>query len=189
MRGSTRRIGLHVARTRLKLRPMTDSRPALLCFCGSNDARRAIGDAADLLAPRPAVVLTVWEAARDLTALDPVGDAVGRLSGIYAELDTAGLQAARDLAQRGAQLARQAGFEARTRVECGSVWQTIAAIAAEEDAAVVVVGARGRSRTAAVLGRVSARVSRHAGRPVLVVPPAEGQPGGTRSRSSTPPTD
>jgi nucleotide-binding universal stress UspA family protein len=157
---------------------MTSPLPVLLCFDGSEDARRAIDDAGRLLAPRTAIVLTVWEAARDLTALDPDGDAVGRLSGIYAELDEVGLQAARDIAQRGAQLARGAGFEAGTRVECGPVWQTIVAVAAEEGAAVIVVGARGLSRAAAVLGSVSARVSRHAGRPVLVVPPADDQPGG-----------
>ena len=71
---------------------VTRSGPVVLCFDGSEDARRAIEQAGRLLAPRPAVVLTVWEAARDLTVLDPVGDAVGRLSGIYAELDEAGLR-------------------------------------------------------------------------------------------------
>jgi nucleotide-binding universal stress UspA family protein len=131
---------------------VTASSPVLLCFDGSEDARRAIHDAGRLLAPRPAVVLTVWEAARDLTALDPIGDAVGRLSGIYAELDEVGLQAARDVAERGARFARDAGFESRTRVESGPVWRTIAAVAADEDAAAIVVGARGLARAAAVLG-------------------------------------
>lgn len=168
---------------------MTRSGPVLLCFDGSEDARRAIGDAGRLLAPRHAVVLTVWEAARDLTALDPVGDAVGRLSGIYAELDKAGLQAAREVADRGAQLARDAGFEPRSRVECGPVWRTIVAIAGDEDAAVIVVGARGLSRAATVLGSVSARVSRHAGRPVLVVPPPDDQAGGPGSSPGAPGTE
>jgi hypothetical protein len=112
---------------------MTDARPVLLCFDGSEDARRAIDAAGRLLAPRPAVVLTVWEAARDITALDPLGDAVGRLSGIYAELDEAGLHAAREAAERG--------------------------------------------------------VSRHAGRPVLVVPPPDDQPGGAESPRGTSRTD
>jgi nucleotide-binding universal stress UspA family protein len=109
-------------------------------------------------------VLTAWEVARHLTALNPMSDAVGRLSGIYIELDAAGLQVASDVVQRGAQLAQEAGVQPRTRVECGSVWQTIAAIGAEKDAAVLVVGARGRSRAATVLGSVSARVTGHAGR-------------------------
>ena len=33
--------------------------PVLLCFDGSDDAATAIAQAAELLAPRPAVVLTV----------------------------------------------------------------------------------------------------------------------------------
>jgi len=165
---------------------MTRSGPVLLCFDGSEDARRAIEDAGRLLAPRSAVVLTVWQAVRDLTVLDPLGDAVGRLSGIYAELDAAGLQAAREVADGGAKHARDARFEPRSRVECGPVWQSIVAIAADEDAAVIVLGARGLSRAAAVLGSVSARVSRHAGRPVLVVPPPGDQARGTGSPSSTP---
>ena len=162
---------------------MTDSRPALLCFDGSEDARRAIGDAGGLLAPRPAVVLTVWETARNLTVLDPMGDAVGRRSAIYADLDAAGMQAARDVVQRGARLAHEAGFQPRTRMECGSVWQTIVAIGAKEDTA-VIVGARGLSRVAAVLGSVSTRVTAHADRPVLVVPPSEDHAGGSRSSTS-----
>ena len=55
---------------------MTSSPPVLLCFDGSGGALRAIQDAGRLLGPRTAVVLTVWEAARDLTTLDPVGDVV-----------------------------------------------------------------------------------------------------------------
>ncbi|MGZ8633717.1 MAG: universal stress protein [Solirubrobacteraceae bacterium] len=167
---------------------MTTSPAVLLCFDGSEGALRAIQDAGRLLGPRTAVVLTVWEAARDLTTLDPVGDAVGRLSGIYAELDAAGLQAARDVAQRGAALARDAGFEPRTRVECGAVWRTIVVVATQEDAAVIVIGARGLSGPAAVLGSVSARVSHHAGRPVLIVPELGDQPGGSESPSGVPRT-
>jgi nucleotide-binding universal stress UspA family protein len=62
-------------------------------------------------------------------------------------------------------------------VECGPVWQTIIAVAEQEDVAVIVVGARGLSAAPAALGSVSARISRHAGRPVLVVPPPGGQSG------------
>jgi hypothetical protein len=35
--------------------------PVLLCFDGSNDAATAIAKAGELLGPRTAVVLTVWE--------------------------------------------------------------------------------------------------------------------------------
>ena len=64
------------------------------------------------------------------------------------------------------------------------MWRTIVVVAAQEEAAVIVVGARGLSGPAAVLGSVSARVSRHAGRPVLIVPEPGDQPGGSESPSS-----
>ncbi len=38
-----------------------DARPVLLCFDGSDDAAAAIAKAGELLGPRTAVVLTVWE--------------------------------------------------------------------------------------------------------------------------------
>jgi hypothetical protein len=38
-----------------------DTHPVLLCFDGSNDAATAIAKAGELLGPRLAVVLTVWE--------------------------------------------------------------------------------------------------------------------------------
>ncbi len=38
-----------------------DTHPVLLCFDGSNDAATAIAKAGELLGPRTAVVLTVWE--------------------------------------------------------------------------------------------------------------------------------
>ena len=85
---------------------MPDDRPVLLCFDGSPDAGRAIGAAAVLFGVRSAVVLTVWEPARDLTPLNPVGDAVGRLSGLYADVDEAGLELARETAATGAESRR-----------------------------------------------------------------------------------
>ena len=150
---------------------MTSARPILLCFDGSDHARRAVREAAELLGPRPAVVLSVWERARDLSSLDPLGDLVGRVSEIYAQLDDAGLDVARRQAEEGVRLATELNFEARPRVECGPVWQTIVRVADEEDAAAIALGARGRSGPGAMLGSVSARVARHAHRPVLVLPP------------------
>src|SRR5450755_2820560 len=46
--------------------------PALLCYDGSDDAAAAIAKAAEFLAPRPAVVLTVWEPVRVWEPWDPV---------------------------------------------------------------------------------------------------------------------
>ena len=151
---------------------MSDDRPVLLCFDGSADAGRAIGAAAALLGVRPAVVLTVWEPMRDLTPLNPIGDAVGRLSGLYADMDEAGLELARETAAAGTELAAGHGFAARPWVRCGAAAATIERVADELDAIAVVLGARGRAATTTMLGSVSARVCRHARHPVLVVPPA-----------------
>jgi nucleotide-binding universal stress UspA family protein len=168
---------------------MSDQGPVLLCFDGSEDAERAIHGASALLGPRPAVVLAVWERARDLTPLDPVGDAVGRLSGLYAELDEAGIEAAGEVAREGAELAGKLLLDARPRVECGPVPETIVRVAEEENAAVIVLGARGLSGMEAALGSVSRRVARHATRPVLVLPPESGgHPAGTGSSPTTPRT-
>jgi nucleotide-binding universal stress UspA family protein len=52
----------------------------------------------------------------------------------------------------------------------GSVWASIIAHAEEQDAAVIVVGSRGRSGIkSALLGSVSTGVAHHCSRPVLVV--------------------
>jgi nucleotide-binding universal stress UspA family protein len=150
---------------------MKHARPILLCFDGSEHARRAVSETAALLEPRPAVVLSVWERARDLSPLDPLGDAIGRLSEIYAELDGIGLEVARRQAEEGVRLAKRLFPDVRPRVECGPVAQTIVRVAGEEDAAAIALGARGRSGPSAMLGSVSARVARHAHRPVFVVPP------------------
>jgi hypothetical protein len=45
--------------------------PVLLCFDGSDDAAAAIAQAAELLASRRAVVLTVWEPVATWESYDP----------------------------------------------------------------------------------------------------------------------
>lgn len=74
---------------------------------------------------------------------------------------------ARDLAleraRNGAELARQAGFDAQPRIVEGKSWRAICDLAEELDADPIVVGARGLSRVqSALLGSVSAAVIQHA---------------------------
>jgi nucleotide-binding universal stress UspA family protein len=147
---------------------------ALLCFDGSADAGHAIAVAGELLAPSAATVLTIWEPAALWAPYDPGAVLSAGLSGLAAEelgLDEIAEDLARRTLERGLDLAREAGFDAAGRLACGKPWRVICETAAELDAVPIVTGARGLSRVqSALLGSVSAAITAHAHRAVLVVP-------------------
>jgi nucleotide-binding universal stress UspA family protein len=148
-------------------------RPVLLCFDGSEDASDAIAQAGALLGSRSAVVESVWEPVRVWAAYDPatiISAPLARLASEELGLDKIAEDVAREKTERGVGLARTAGFDAQGRVARGKTWRAICDVADELDAAVIVLGARGLSRVqSALLGSVSAAVTVHAGRPVLIV--------------------
>jgi nucleotide-binding universal stress UspA family protein len=143
--------------------------PLLICYDGSPEARRAIEVAAELLGPRPAVVL-------DVAPLMTVGQGFAAIAAptgnsSFADYNEAD---ARRRAAEGAQHARAAGFAAEARAAVSPcTWEGIVDVAGEIDAAVIVLGSRGltgvRERAR---GSVSQEVVEHARRPVLVVPSA-----------------
>ncbi len=153
-----------------------DSKPpaALLCFDGSDDAAAAIAKAGELLAPRSAIVLTVWEPVRVWEPWDPatiVSAPLARLIAKALDLDLTIADVARDKAEHGAELARASGFDATARVERGKAWEAICEVADELDAEPIVIGSRGLGRAqSALLGSVSAAVIAHAKRVVVVGP-------------------
>ncbi len=151
-----------------------DAHPVLLCFDGSNDAATAIAKAGELLGPRTAVVLTVWEPAALWAPYDPATILTAPMSKLASRelgLDEIASQVARETSDRGVALARTAGFEARGSVAKGKSWRAICDEAQKLDAEPIVVGARGLSRVQSVLlGSVSSAVVVHAHRPVLVIP-------------------
>ena len=140
--------------------------PALICYDGSIHARRGIEAAAALLRGRRAVVLEVAPLMGDLGYPD-----VGWYDPAF---DEAAVGDALAGAEAGAQIARRAGFEAVARIgSAASVWRAVAQLADELDASVIVIGSRGLAGVReAVEGSLSHDVATHAGRPVLVVPPA-----------------
>jgi nucleotide-binding universal stress UspA family protein len=156
---------------------VTPAAPALLCFDGSPDAAEAIAVAGELLGPRAAVVLTIWEPVSVWEPFDPgaiVSAGVSRLGAEALGLDDIARELAQSTADHGVELAGAAGFDARARVAGGKTWRAICEAAEEIDAAAIVVGARGLSRVqSALLGSVSAAVATHAGRPTLVIPRRE----------------
>jgi nucleotide-binding universal stress UspA family protein len=145
---------------------MLAARPILICYDGSEDARRAIVVAASLLQQRDAVVLNVGPmetVAGDYIAIDPDATRVDHLIA----------QDALARAKAGAELVRAAGFRAEARSDVDSrSWSGIVDVADDIDAAVIVIGSRGLSGLKEIVaGSLSHQVTEHAGRPVLIAPP------------------
>jgi nucleotide-binding universal stress UspA family protein len=147
--------------------PMNDE-PILICYDGSTGAERAIAAARELLGPRRAIVIDIAPpitAAESLATLSPVvpGNA-------FEELNRAD---ASQTAGRGAELARDSGFDASPREALAApTWEGVVDAADEVHAAAIVIGSRGLSGLREILdGSLSHEVAEHAGRPVLIVPP------------------
>jgi len=146
----------------------------LLCFDGSDDAAVAIAQAAELLAPRRAVVLTVWEPVAVWEPYDPatiLSAPVSKLLSRALGVDEISAELAEEKVRQGVALAGSAGFAAQGRVAHGKAWRAICDVADEVHAATIVLGARGLSQVGSLLlGSVSSAVLGHARRPVLAVP-------------------
>jgi nucleotide-binding universal stress UspA family protein len=127
-----------------------------------------------------AVVLTVWESVASWAPSDPatiLSAPLSRLASKDLNLDEIVQGAARELMQRGVELATAAGFQAEGRLEGGKPWRTIRRVADELDARPIVLGARGLGRVESMLlGSVSIAVIFHSKRPVLVVPHPDAEP-------------
>ncbi len=147
-----------------------DEAPILICYDGSDGARRATATAAALLGRRDAVVLDVGPFITPAENLAVVAS-VAAPANAFGDLNRADALAR---AREGARLACEAGLDATARATLAApTWQGIVDVADELDAAVIVVGSRALSRLRAFFaGGVSDDVVHHAGRPVLIVPPA-----------------
>jgi nucleotide-binding universal stress UspA family protein len=147
---------------------MSNRQPLLLCYDGSENAKRAIREAARLLAPRPAVVLSVWQDAAAIPSLAWAGGSVPDLE----DLLTAAREGAERMAEEGAGIARATGFVVTTRVAeaKGPIWMAVEEVAEEHDADAIVVGSRGFSGIKSLLlGSVSSGIVHHSLRPTIVV--------------------
>src|SRR4029077_20209989 len=97
------------------------------------------------------------------------------------DVDVQSEDEARQLAEHGARLAGEAGFEARPLWGAGTraIADTIVEGADELDVDLIVLGARGLTGIRAFLGSVSNHVLQHAHRPVLVIPAKSVDPAST----------
>lgn len=177
--GRETRALAHRSRRPLLVLPDGGQRPgrdaiALFAYDGSVPADNALRAGAKLLAPRPAVAACAWQ-----TATYAVGVAMLAVPDEVAHkgaegLDAASRREAETHARQAADVLGAAGWscEAAALETTRSVPGAIILAADERDAAVIVTGTRGRSRiAAALLGSSAEGIVRHAGRPVLLVPP------------------
>jgi nucleotide-binding universal stress UspA family protein len=156
--------------------PLT-SRPVVIGFDGTPAAERAVRAAGALLAPRHALVVVVWEAGRvfeyaelPVATLGMAPVAVDIRTAM--ELDQAMYDAAQQMAQRGAALAKEAGLDAQGLAVADDVTvaDTLVRLAQERDAQAVVVGTHGHGVIGELLlGSTSRGVVKRAPCPVVVV--------------------
>ncbi len=139
--------------------------PVLFAYDGSDLAKAAITEAGrQLPTDRDALVVTVWRTFNVGFQPEPGTQFDAACGGEVRE-------AAEQTAARGASLAGEAGFRARGQaVEGTPTWTAIVDAANDQDAGLIVLGSRGRSRLGGrVAGSVAGDVASHSQRPVLIV--------------------
>jgi nucleotide-binding universal stress UspA family protein len=154
--------------------------PAVLCWDGSDSARRAIEQAAQILGK--------GHRATVLFAHVPTESARGLLAGLGGpDAPIMGDSDAELLLEQGTDTARKAGFAASPMAVVAGrrTAEIIVAVAEEQDAPVIVMGQRGRSAiSAALLGSVAREVISSFHRPVMLVGPT--RPGTTSAGPARP---
>lgn len=141
-----------------------NERPIVIAYDGSDYAKEAINQAGGQLRDgRRAIVLTVRQ---PYGALAFGAAPVVVPAGVEEDVDSR----AREVAEEGTRLAREAGFDAEAAVEQGDpVWQLIVEFADQHDAGIIVMGSHGRTGMArALLGSVASATASHTARPVLI---------------------
>jgi nucleotide-binding universal stress UspA family protein len=138
----------------------------LICYDGSEHARRAIDAAGRILLSRRALVLNVGQ------TLTPA-ESLALMTPATLDCDHVNAASAKEVAEQGVKYARQAGFAPEAKGGVASpVWEAIGNYAEEIDAALIVLGSRALSALGELTKHgVSHKVAQHAGRPVLIVPP------------------
>jgi nucleotide-binding universal stress UspA family protein len=138
---------------------------------GSEDSEAALAvaeDLADRLGARLVLANVVEYAHSPSATVGPMGAGIGTPVPFEDDLGEQA-RAAEALLEK---IVEEADVEAETRVVAGLAGERLADLADEENAAMVVVGSRGRGAfKAAFLGSVSTSLIGVARRPVLVVPP------------------
>ena len=146
------------------------SGPVLYCYDGSDGARAALRQGAQLLSGRDAAVLTVCREIWDSVVGPPLA---GLPPNVTEDYDRVVRRQAQDVAAEGAELV--GASTVRVERSHGSTWRTILDAADAIDACAIVVGSRGLGAVKGpLLGSVSHAVVSRTHRPVLVLPAPDG---------------
>lgn len=175
---------LHAAsRTSEKEKENKTGPVCLIAYDGSEQSRSAIEYAAQFLSLEHAYILTVWE---------PIHRQAARAAGMSGmmqhdwsqegdheatEDDPAYAEAVR-ICTEGVELARQNGFDTEPFLveSATAIWSAIVDAAEELQVDLIVTGTRALSGWKSILqSSVSDSIIKHAGRPVLIVPPGVGE--------------
>jgi nucleotide-binding universal stress UspA family protein len=153
--------------------------PVVIGFDGSPASELAIRETGGLLRGHSALVVVVWYRGLGFEIVQVPPGPIGLEPPIIdvhtaAEIDEATFERAQKMAQRGAQLAADAGLDAESLAAADElhtpVADTLLRVARDRDAEAVVVGAHNKGRLAeALLGSTARDVVRQADRPVIVV--------------------
>jgi nucleotide-binding universal stress UspA family protein len=153
------------------------TRPVILAYDGSRDARHAI-EAAGELFQGPAVVAYVYPVPQPIPAAVPGAGMIVPVemdATVAEEIEGQARRQAAAVVREGLDLARAAGFEPEPELLCGggahAVWNCLVSLAEARDARAIVVGHHEMSWLEEKLhGQVCAGLVKHASRPVLVIP-------------------
>ncbi len=159
--------------------PPAHTGPVVIGYDGSPAAEHAVREAGALLEGRPALVVAVWKEGLGFETLVPPAATTGLPPApidikAAVEIDQAMAEGAQRVAQKGAQLARESGFERADALAVAddidtTVAETLVDVARERDAQAITVGAHGHGRLGEViLGSTSRDVIRRATSPVVV---------------------
>jgi len=158
---------------------MNAAPPILIAYDGSDSARRAVHEAAELFGSRRALVVTAWDPnlpyeAAAITAT-PGLDTVSSPADVETakEVDNELQAGARHIAEDGTALATSLGLQAEALVvteENSDVADAIIEVARKRDVAAIVIGSRRLSGLRARLaGGTSSAVLQHSSCPVVTV--------------------
>ena len=146
----------------------------LICYDGSDGAKRAIEVAHGIAGDCRATVLHLWEPPGRWMFTDAFGGMPTWSPAQITEVDDVMRERGGKVLDEGVQLARDAGFDAEGHLEpsATSEWRTILDVGDELDVRLIILGGRGLSAVeSAILGSVSNAIVHHSRRPVLIVPP------------------